>query len=264
MLAITIICVLTILAACTIGAIVGFGGGVIIKPVLDSIGFCTIDVVNFISSSAVFAMSISSIIRHIKQKTKFDKKITLLVSLGAVVCGFCGNKLFSIVLSIFPNDTVKAIQAIIIIVFVGFALYFVNKENVKTLQVKNPVAMVLTGLSLGALNSFLGIGGGPINITVLLLMFSLAVKDGAVYSISIVFFCQLSNLIALFINNQFKPYYDYFPLVICAVVAGVLGGIIGSTLNKKMSKKTVRIIFSLVMIFVFSINAYNAVKGIFF
>lgn len=263
MLTITIITTITILLACSIGAIVGFGGGVIIKPVLDSMGFCTIDVVNFISSSAVLAMSISSIIRHIRQKTKFDKKLALLVSMGAVAGGFCGNKLFDIAVNALSNNIMKGIQAIVIIVFVGLALYFVNKENVKTLKLTSPVALIITGFVLGTLNSFLGIGGGPINITVLLLMFSLAVKDGAVYSISIVFFCQLSNLVALFINNQFKPYYDYLPLVVCAVVAGVLGGIIGSTLNKKMPPKAVKIIFSLVMLFVFAINAYNAVKGIF-
>ena len=33
---ITVIATITILIACTIGAIVGFGGGVIIKPVLDA------------------------------------------------------------------------------------------------------------------------------------------------------------------------------------------------------------------------------------
>lgn len=255
----TVISSIVILVACTIGAIVGFGGGVIIKPVLDGMGFCTIDIVNFVSSCAVLAMSCSSIIRHVKQKTEFDKKLAILVSFGAVAGGFCGNRLFSLVISLVDNSVIKAIQAIMIIIFVMLALYVTNKKNPKTLNLSNPIFVVLSGVMLGTLNSFLGIGGGPINIMVLLLFFSLQVKKSAVYSICIVFFCQLTNLLTLFATNHFAPYKDYYLLAICAVVAAVLGGLIGSTLNKKFSEKLIKIIFDLVMVFVFCINAYNFV-----
>lgn len=257
-----IISCVVIFVACSIGAVVGFGGGIIIKPVLDSMNFCTIDVVNFISSCAVLAMSISSIVRHKIQKTKFDKKIVLLVSVGAILGGFLGNRLFNLALTAIDAGIMKAIQAGIIILFVAFALVFVNKNDVKTLHISNPIMMIIVGIILGTLNSFLGIGGGPINITVLLLMFSLMVKEGAVYSISIVFFCQLSNLVTKFISNQFVPYKEFAPIVIIGMIAAVLGGLFGSTLNKKFSEKTVKITFDLVMVFVFGINIYNLIAGI--
>lgn len=256
------ISVLVIFIACTVGATVGLGGGVIIKPVLDSMGFCTVDIVNFISSCAVFAMSISSIIRHKIQKTKFDKKTALLVSLGAVLGGFLGNRIFNFALSVTGSDRIVTIQAILIMVFVGFAVFYINKKNAKTFHVTNPLGVIATGLMLGALNSFLGIGGGPINITVLFLMFSLLVKEGAVYSICVVFFCQLSNLLTLFFTNGFKPYKDYVFIVVLGLVAAVLGGLCGSTLNKKLSEKTVRVIFTCVMGLVFAINVYNVVGGL--
>lgn len=256
----TVVSTIIILLACSIGAIVGFGGGVIIKPVLDSMNFCTIDVVNFVSSCAVLAMSCSSILRHYKQKTKFDIKIALTLGVGAVLGGICGNRLFSYALGVMGNSVIKSIQAIMIIVFVFCALYYINKKNPKTFNVTNPVFMLLVGVLLGTLNSFLGIGGGPINMTVLLLFFSLQVKQGAVYSLSVVFCCQLSNLVTLFATNHFAPYKDYIPLAIFAVVAAVLGGIIGSTLNNKLKGKAVNIIFDIVMVFVFCINAYNFIK----
>ena len=56
----TVIYGLIIIAATFLGAFVGLGGGVVIKPLLDLIGKSPIDVVNFVSSCAVFAMSISS------------------------------------------------------------------------------------------------------------------------------------------------------------------------------------------------------------
>ena len=57
---IVIIYGLIIIVATTLGAFVGLGGGVIIKPILDLIGHDTIDVVNFISSCSVFSMSSTS------------------------------------------------------------------------------------------------------------------------------------------------------------------------------------------------------------
>ena len=257
-----IISTIIIFLACSIGAIVGFGGGVIIKPVLDGMGFCTIDIVNFVSSCAVLAMSISSMVRHRIQKTQFDKKIALSLSLGAVIGGYLGNRLFRLAIDGIGKEKLVVFQAVMIILFVGFAEFNVNMKNPKTFHLTNPVAMVVSGLALGMLNSFLGIGGGPINMTVLLLLFSLAVKQGAVYSICVVFFCQLSNLVTLFINNRFEPYVEYWPLIICGMVAAVVGGLLGSTLNKKFSDKTVRIIFSLVMLVVFGINVYNIVVGV--
>ncbi len=257
-----IISTIIIFLACSIGAIVGFGGGVIIKPVLDGMGFCTIDIVNFVSSCAVLAMSISSMVRHRIQKTQFDKKIALSLSLGAVIGGYLGNRLFRLAIDGIGKEKLVVFQAVMIILFVGFAEFYVNMKNPKTFHLTNPVAMVVSGLALGMLNSFLGIGGGPINMTVLLLLFSLAVKQGAVYSICVVFFCQLSNLVTLFINNRFEPYVEYWPLIICGMVAAVVGGLLGSTLNKKFSDKTVRIIFSLVMLVVFGINVYNIVVGV--
>ena len=59
-----VVTAVVIFMSCTIGATVGLGGGVIIKPILDSMGFASVDTVNFISSWAVFAMSISSVIRQ--------------------------------------------------------------------------------------------------------------------------------------------------------------------------------------------------------
>ena len=72
----TVIYGLIIIAATFLGAFVGLGGGVVIKPLLDLIGKSPIDVVNFISSCAVFAMSISSTAQHIKAKTKIKTFLT--------------------------------------------------------------------------------------------------------------------------------------------------------------------------------------------
>lgn len=257
----TLIYSIIIFIACTIGAIVGIGGGVIIKPVLDFIGYHSIEVVGFISTCAVFAMSISSSIKHISAKTKFDKKIVVLVSIGSILGGIVGNALFDLSLNNFNSDIVKGVQAVIIALFIIFVIFYVNSKNIKSFQITNPALVALTGLMLGLMSAFLGIGGGPINTAFLVLLFSFTVKESAVYSVAIIFFSQLSQLITIFINNRFEPYQEHLPLIIIAMTVSVIGGIIGSRLNKKLSNNTITKIFSAVLALVAIINVYNAAVG---
>lgn len=250
-----------ILCASVIGAIVGIGGGVIIKPFLDALGYHTVEVVGFISTCAVFAMSISSSVRHIRSKTKVNPKIVLLVSFGSVFGGIIGNQVFDAVFEKLNHGVVKGIQAVIIALFIIFVIFYVNAKHIKSFRVQNPVIIVLTGLMLGLMSAFLGIGGGPINTTFLVLLFSFTVKESAVYSVAIIFFSQLSQLITIFINNRFEPYIQYYPLILTAMVVGVLGGLIGSKLNKKLSNKVITKVFSVTLAFVAIVNIYNAITG---
>lgn len=258
---ITLLYSIIIFIACTIGAIVGIGGGVIIKPALDFMGYHSVEVVGFISTCAVFAMSISSSVKHITAKTKFDKKIVLLVSFGSVFGGIIGNEIFDFAFEKLNTDIVKGVQAVIITAFIIFVLFYVNSKNIKSLKITNPVLIALTGLMLGLMSAFLGIGGGPINTAFLVLLFSFTLKESAVYSVAIIFFSQLSQLITIFINNQFVPYKEYLPIVLIAMAVSVIGGIIGSKFNKKLSNKAITNIFSVTLSIVAVINVYNAVTG---
>ena len=156
---------------------------------------------------------------------------------------------------------VKGIQAVIIASFINFVIIYINSKNIKSFEIKNPAAIVLIGLMLGLMSAFLGIGGGPINTTFLVLLFSFTLKESAVYSVAIIFFSQLSQLITIFINNQFIPYKEFTPIILIAMAVSVIGGIIGSQLNKKLSNKTITKIFSAVLIVVAIINIYNAAVG---
>lgn len=258
----TIIYAVVIFIATIIGALVGMGGGVIIKPVLDMIGTHSVEVVGFISTCAVFAMSISSSIKHIRAKTEIKPKIVLLVSMGSILGGIIGNEIFDAVFERFDGGLVKAIQAIIIALFLAFVIIYVN-TNMRRFEIKNPIAIAGTGLFLGLMSAFLGIGGGPINTAFLVLLFSFTVKESAVYSVAIIFFSQLSQLITIFINNQFEPYLQYYPIIITAMAISVIGGIIGSKLNRRLNDKAITKVFSITLLVVIFINIYNVIQGLF-
>ena len=127
----TVIYGIIISLATFLGAFVGLGGGVIIKPMLDLIGKDTIDVVNFISSCAVFSMSISSTVRHIISKTKINFALIVQISIGAVAGGIGGTSLFNLLLEKFDNSTLKGIQGIVLGVLLVFAVVYVNLKNKK-------------------------------------------------------------------------------------------------------------------------------------
>ena len=245
--------------ATLLGSFVGLGGGVIIKPVLDVINAHSLTEISFFSSWAVFAMSITSTTRHIIKKTPIKPSIVLLVALGSVGGGLLGNYLFNYALSVSSTpNTVRGIQSAILTVFLVCVIIFVS-GNFKTFNVKNPIAILLSGLLLGTAAAFLGIGGGPINVAFLTLMFSFTMRDAAVYSVAVIFFSQCANIISTYIKTGFSG-FDMKVLLVIIPVA-VIGGFIGSILNRKCNEKAIKVTFTIAVSSVAALSLYNAVMS---
>lgn len=245
--------------ATLLGSFVGLGGGVIIKPVLDVINAHSLTEISFFLSCAVFAMSITSTTRHIIKKTPIKPSIVLLVALGSVGGGLLGNYLFNYALSVSSTpNTVRGIQSAILTVFLVCVIIFVS-GNFKTFNVKNPIAILLSGLLLGTAAAFLGIGGGPINVAFLTLMFSFTMRDAAVYSVAVIFFSQCANIISTYIKTGFSG-FDMKVLLVIIPVA-VIGGFIGSILNRKCNEKAIKVTFTIAVSSVAALSLYNAVMS---
>ncbi|MFR5876768.1 MAG: sulfite exporter TauE/SafE family protein [Eubacterium sp.] len=249
-----------IFAATFLGAFVGLGGGVIIKPLLDLIGHDTIDVVNFISCCAVFSMSISSTVKHTIAKTKINYKLIITISIGAVIGGICGSSLFDFLLNRFNNELLKGIQGIALGILLVFSVIYINIKNAKSFKVKHPAGIVAVGFALGAIASFLGVGGGPVNVAFLVLFLSMTMKEAAVYSVGIIFFSQLSKLITMAVNTSIP---QVSPVTICAAIAcAVIGGILGAKANRKGNEKSLKSVFTIVVAAIAIVNFYNGISGI--
>ena len=243
-----------IFLASGIGAFLGGGSGVIIKPLLTLLVDDTTEVINFISSVSVFAMSCSSTVKHLRAKTKVDFKTVLLISAGSILGGFAGKHIFELL----SDNLAMAYQAVLLACLLTVALWYVNKGK-KSFHLKNPITILLGGVVLGILSSFLGIGGGPINIMFFLLFFSMSMKEATVYSVAVIFFSQLSKL-ATYVVTATVPKFDYRILLIAAPAA-VIAGIIGAALNKKANNKIVTRVFSAVLGVFICLNIYNAITG---
>jgi len=247
--------------ASVVGAICGIGGGVIIKPVLDAFGVLDVSVISFLSGCVVLSMTTYSVIKsRMDGEGHVEQGVGVLLALGAAVGGLLGKWLFSCVLAISANkNRVGAVQAgCLLIVTLGTLIYTLYKDRIHTRQIRNRIGCILIGLFLGILSSFLGIGGGPINLVILFYFFSMSTKTAAENSLYIIFFSQLASLMA-YVLTESVPEFQAGVLLLM-VAGGIAGGVCGRSLNKRIEEKTVDGLFIGLMLVMILINIYNLVK----
>ncbi|BDQ60761.1 hypothetical protein EfsSVR2332_08390 [Enterococcus faecalis] len=80
------------------------GGGVIIKPVLDFLGFHSLNSIAFYSSVAVFVMSISSTYKQYQNGVQIEWKKAASISFGSLVGGMLGDLLLNQAIALAPNE----------------------------------------------------------------------------------------------------------------------------------------------------------------
>ena len=244
-----------ILLACVLGAIVGIAGGVFIRPIFDAIGYHNVMNISFLASSAILTMAVVSTVKKVQDGTKIEVGTALLISMGAVLGGMFGNLTLEYLLSIFPLEAnVQRIQIVLTVIVLSLALFFTAKTT-STYQIKNKGVTFIVGVILGAVAVFLGIGGGPINVPVLIIFFSMPIKTATAYSIVIVFFSHLSRLVTMGITVGFG-YFD-LPILAYVIPAAAVGGFIGAKFSKIFSGDTVKKLFMAALSAVILLNIVN-------
>lgn len=180
-----------------------------------------------------------------------------MIALSSIIGGSVGKLTFNYVVEIInDSDLVTLIQAFIIAILMVLIFVFVKyKHRLKTRQLKNPLIISVVGFILGVLAAFLGIGGGPFNVAILTLLFSMTSKQAGLNSIFIIFFSQLSSLVYTATSTGFSSFdLTMLPYMI---VGGILGGWLGSKLVAKIEDHTVDIIFMIGIIVIIGINVIN-------
>ena len=243
------------LAATTAGGISGVGGGVIIKPVLDAVSGMGVATVSFLSGCTVLAMTITSMLRSRGGSVKVERRRGTLLAIGAAVGGILGKEIFEAVRSAGGVTVDIAQQSLMILLTVGVFVYTLKREHIKTHSVENSALCVVIGLSLGLLSSFLGIGGGPINLAILSFCFSMDSKTAALNSLYIILFSQAASFLNTLVRGT-VPEFDWFVLI-AMCVGGVLGGILGRGISARLTNRGVDRLFLVIMAVITVISCYN-------
>lgn len=243
------------------GAICGIGGGVLIKPILDAFGVLSVASISFLSGCTVLSMSCYSVVKaKMSGSSLVDMKTGTPLAVGAALGGVAGKMMFQYISSLAADkNQVGAVQAVCLLVITfGTMVYTLKKDRIKTHHVTNGGACVLIGLVLGIFSSFLGIGGGPINLVVLFFFFSMETKTAAQNSLYIILFSQIASLLNTLITRTVPEFA--LGLLILMVAGGILGGAAGRIVNRKMDSAMVNKLFIGLMVIIMLICVYNIVQ----
>ena len=250
-----------VLVAITIRSMTGMGEGMIIKPAMDFIGIYNAQTIGVISPITVFSMSIVSIIKQIQLKTKIKASMAVLIGLGSIIGGYAGEQILNmVIIALKKNNTILAIQnTLLSIIILSVLIYMLKKEKVKSKSFSGKFVYILVGFTLGLISSFLGIGGGPINVALIIYLFSFDTKSAVLYSIITILFAQVSKITTIILTTGFFP-YDLTMLPIM-VVGAVIGGYIGSLINTTIPEEKVEILFNGTQLVVLTLAIINVVKS---
>lgn len=246
--------------ASTIGAICGIGGGIIIKPVMDAVGAADVSTINFLSGCTVLSMTCYSVIKaKAAGDSAIDPSIDTPLAIGAAIGGLAGRQLFDAVAVLFGNaNTAGAVQAgTLMIITIGTLVYTLNKERIATKRVRGVLPCIVIGLLLGVSSSFLGIGGGPINLVVLFYFFTMSTKRAAQSSLYIILFSQATSTASSLVGGVAG--IDWLLLGGMAA-CGILGGIVGRKVNAHIDEAAVDKLFCGLMVVIILICLFNVFR----
>ena len=114
-------------------------------------------------------MSISSTYKQYQNGVQIEWKKAASISFGSLVGGMLGDLLLNQAIALAPNEEkVQLIQYIIMLLTLVLVLLY-NQFSNWHLHLNGLSIFLIVGLGLGILSTFLGIGGGPINVACLIL-----------------------------------------------------------------------------------------------
>ncbi len=194
----------------------------------------------------------------LKEKSGIDLKVSTPLAVGAAIGGILGKSFYSMAAGMFANpDQAGGIQAALLFALTAGTLgYTVNKAKIISYRMTNPAVCMIIGLGLGIMGSFLGIGGGPFNMAVFCLFFSMNTKKAALNSLYVILISQIAGLL----NNVVSGSLPQISLSLLAamIFCGIAGSEIGNKVNRRLDEKQVTRLFEAAMLLVMGICIYNA------
>lgn len=254
MVSVFVVCFL----ASLLGPLCGIGGGVIIKPIVDAMGVMSVSTVSFLSSISVLVMSLSTLTQNaLTHSSNIDSKKLLPIAIGSAVGGYAGKIVFNQMSTCFPNaDLVGAVQAAVLIVLsVVVLIYTLNKSHIESMNLTSFITQAIIGFLAGACWSFLGIGGGPFNLAILVFFFAMDSKLAAQASLFIIAFSQTASLLYTLMSATLPEFEPLTLIGMCSMA--ILGSVVGRKLLKHMDGSAIDRLYVFALLLIIAICVYN-------
>ena len=250
---------LTFLLTC-LGSISGMGGGVVLKPVMDLMGGHDATQTGVLTATSVFIMSLVSVARGFGERGQFRPAGALALGLGAVAGGVLGQALLRHLVSTDAGDAfTKLCQNAVLGSVELCVLAYAFMKNARRLGLRHGAFYLAAGVSLGVFSAFLGIGGGAVNVALLMFLFNMDIKRAAAHSLLVILFSQAAKLLSILAAEGFQA-FNLAPLLPCMAAAAVAGSLLGAALTRKLSQRAVLCVFGAMLAAVLCATGYNIVK----
>lgn len=250
-------------AATLFGSLTGMGGGIFIKPVLDFTGRQDGASIGVLSSATVFVMSVIALFRQRKTPKGPAGGMAIPLSAGAIGGGVLGEKLFALLFAFAPAGNVTVIQNAVLICLSVLVFVYMSKKSQNfsmPRRVSGAIPSVAAGMVLGLISSFLGIGGGPFNVALIVLVFGAASNTAMRCSLFTIAFSQAAKLITIVLFSNITE-YD-LSMLPAMIAGGAAGGFSGGTLSIKLSPKIREALFRAAQLVIIIICVLNIISSL--
>jgi len=249
------------IGATTVGAITGMGGGVFMKPILDILGDFPVSSISLLSAITVLSMSLVSVFRQRNNPQRPEAAIAVPLAVGAVVGGNVGSVLLNRLIGGVSGAQVTLVQNLLLAGLIVFVfIYMANKSRIRSPKLSGVVPSALAGLGLGVFASFLGIGGGPVNVALIILLFDYPTKKAAVCSLIAILFSQAAKLLQVALTVGFAGYH--LEMAPAMIVGAIAGGTIGAAIAKRIDEEKTDRLFQAAQVLVLLICAVNIMRNL--
>ncbi len=220
-----------------IGSMVGFGGGVVIAPVLTFMGFPPALAASNSLFGAFGNISAAVLTHTLKRRLKYSLGLKMgLVSVPGTVLG-------ALLSGYVESDVFKILFGVILVVI---SAYILTKGRMRAHATGNTwLVVVLTAgasFSAGIVSSFFGVGGGIIFVPLMVLVMGMTMKDGAAAA-------QPALLVAAFaglVSHSMLGHPDFYQAMLL-MAGGFGGGLLGVRVSRGLGDRHLRVIVSVLI-----------------
>lgn len=251
---INIISFFIVIFANIIGSFSGMGGGIIIKPMVSILCHLPLQTVIFYSNLSVIVMCITSLTYSAVKKTTHYDKTVWPIAAGSFVGGLIGTASLSYFMQ-FNHEWVQIGQILLTILTIVCAMLYQWRGHPIRNVWESPSRIVVVGFVMGFFSVILGIGGGPINVWLLMMLMGLTLKKATSYSLISVLVSVSIRLCHDFLNLSTIPHVASTMIVF--MVSAMIGAIIGFVIKKHLSNQHFKTLYLSTLALVIVINIIN-------
>jgi uncharacterized membrane protein YfcA len=168
------------------------------------------------------------------------------------LCGLAGAVPGSFLSKHVPGNVLLMLFAATMVVAAA-AMLRSRSEIARSDRAPNAAVIVVSGLVLGFLTGFLGVGGGFLIVPVLVFVLGLAMREAIATSLFVIALNSASSLAAHALDGSID-----WGVVVLFVGGGIIGNLLGAAIGKQLAQRQLKQIFA---VFVLGVGLFTGASA---